>query len=276
MQYAPTQAHLYHPSIQYAYRGRGVMLTPHNHPARDEWIDLKYENVHPFPLEMIGGRMKNAYTQAHLYHPSIQYAYPCRSQKHTPHKHSTRDECIDLKSKNVHPFPLEMIGWRMKNASTQAHLCIKSLIVQNNGQFIVQEKTVVSDNTKYLIKVFINVSDNNKFMRYYLLLIETMINNYTIYLLSIEIIFNSWNRYLLLSETTENLRHRCAPLSETIEGLGYMCAHVGAYCIRPSIIPNENKQSFWGSWSIRSSLVECLCGVCNTPIHGYMYFIDGW
>ena len=67
-----------------------------------------------------------------------------------------------------------------------------------------------------------------------------MISDCAIYLLSIETIFNPWNRYLLLSETTENLRHRCAPLFETIEGLGYMCSHVGAYYIRPSIIPNKN------------------------------------
>ena len=83
-------------------------------------------------------------------------------------------------------------------------------------------------------------------------------NNYVIYLLSIETIFNSWKRHLLLSETTENLRYRCAPLSETIGGLGYMCARVGAYCIGPSIIPNENGQSFGDSWDIQSSLVGCL------------------
>ena len=83
-------------------------------------------------------------------------------------------------------------------------------------------------------------------------------NNHAIYLLSIEEIFNSWNRYLLLSETTENLRYRCAPLSETIEGLGYMCDRVGSYCIRPSIIPNENGQSFGDSLFIHSSLAGCL------------------
>ena len=62
MQYAPTQAHLYHPSIKCAYRGRGVMLTPHKHPVRDECIDLKSENGHLFPLEMIEGRMQYAPT----------------------------------------------------------------------------------------------------------------------------------------------------------------------------------------------------------------------
>ena len=78
-------------------------------------------------------------------------------------------------------------------------------------------------------------------------------NNYAIYLSSIEAIFNPWKGHLLLSETTENLGYRCAPLSETIGGLGYMCDRVGAYCIRPSIIPNENGQSFEDSWSMQSS-----------------------
>ena len=103
-----------------------------------------------------------------------------------------------------------------------------------------------------------------------------MINDCVIYILSIETIFNSWNRYLLLSETTENLRHRCAPLSEIIEGLGYMCVRVDAYCIRPSTIPNKNGQSFGDSSSIHSSLAGGLWGVCNTPLHGYTYLIDGW
>ena len=100
-------------------------------------------------------------------------------------------------------------------------------------------------------------------------------NNYAIYLSSIETIFNSRKRYLLLSETTKNLRYMCAPLSETIGGLGYMCARVGAYCIRPSIIPNKNGQSFGDSWDGYSSLAGCLQGVCNTPLHGYVYLIDG-
>ena len=101
-------------------------------------------------------------------------------------------------------------------------------------------------------------------------------NNYAIYLSQIETIFNSWKRYLLLSETTKNLRYRCAPSSETIGGLGYMCDRVGSYCIRPSIIPNENGQSFGDSLFIHSSLAGCLWGVCNTPLHGYAYLIDRW
>ena len=122
MQYAPMQAHLYHPSIQYVYPCRGVLHTPYKHFARDEWIDLKSENVHLFPLEMIGWRMKNAPTQAHLYHPSIKYVYPCRGVLHTPYKHPARDEWIDPESENVHPFPLETIEGRMQYAPTQVHL----------------------------------------------------------------------------------------------------------------------------------------------------------
>ncbi len=113
-------------------------------------------------------------------------------------------------------------------------------------------------------------------MRSYLLSIETMINDHAIYLSLIESIFNSWNRYLLLSETTRILRYRCAPSSETIGGLGYMCDRIGAYCIRPSIIPNKNGQSFGDSWSMQSSLAGCLWGVCNTPLPRYAHLIDGW
>ena len=118
MQYDPTQKHLYHLSIKYVYPDRGVILTPHKHPARNKRIDLKSENVHPFPLETIVGRMQYAPTQAHLHHLSNKYAYPCRGVMLTPHKYSVRDECIDLKYENVHPFPLKTIEGRMKNAYT--------------------------------------------------------------------------------------------------------------------------------------------------------------
>ena len=103
-----------------------------------------------------------------------------------------------------------------------------------------------------------------------------MMNNHVIHLSSIEAIFNSWNRYLLLSETAENLGYRCASLSETIEVLAYMRARVGAYCIRLSIIPNKNRQSFGDSWSMQSSLSGCLWGVCKTPLPRYVHLIDGW
>ena len=110
---APTWKHLYHLSNKYAYPCRAQKHTPHKYSVRDECIDLKSENVHLFSLGMIGGRMQYAPTQAHLHHLSIQYAYPCRAQKHTPHKYSARDECIDLKSENVHLFSLGMIGESM-------------------------------------------------------------------------------------------------------------------------------------------------------------------
>ena len=118
MQYAPTQAHLYHPSIKCAYPCRGVMLTPHNHPARNEWIDQESKNIHPFPLETTGGRMQYAPTQAHLYLTSIKYMYPCRGVLLTPHNHPARDDWIDQESKNIYPFPLETIEGRMQYAST--------------------------------------------------------------------------------------------------------------------------------------------------------------
>ena len=35
---------------------------PYKYSARNKRIDLKSENVHPIPLEMIEGRIKNAYT----------------------------------------------------------------------------------------------------------------------------------------------------------------------------------------------------------------------
>ena len=110
---ASTWKHLHHPSIQYAYPCRAQKHTPHKHPARDECIDLKSENVHLFSLGTTGRRMQYAPTQAHLYQLSNKYAYPCRAQKHTPHKYSARDECIDLKSENVHLFSLGMIGESM-------------------------------------------------------------------------------------------------------------------------------------------------------------------
>ena len=100
------------------YQCRGVLHTPHKHPARAEWIDLKSVNVHPFSLDTIEGRMQYAPTQAHLHHLSIKYAYPCRGVMLTPHKHPARDEWIDPESENVHPFPLETIVGRMQYAPT--------------------------------------------------------------------------------------------------------------------------------------------------------------
>ena len=55
----------------------------------------------------------------------------------------------------------------------------------------------------------------------------------------------------------------------------YRCACVGAYCIRPSIVSNGNGWTFSDFRSIHSSLAVCLWGVCNTPLHGNEYLIDG-
>ena len=118
MQYAPTWAHLYYPSIQYVYPCRGVLHTAYNHPARDERIDHKSPNDYTASAWLIEGRMQYAPTQAHLYHPSIQYAYPCRGVLHTPHKHPTRDKRIDHESSNDCPFLLDMIDGRMQYAPT--------------------------------------------------------------------------------------------------------------------------------------------------------------
>ena len=54
------------------------------------------------------------------------------------------------------------------------------------------------------------------------------------------------------------------------------CFQVGAYCIRPSIVSNGNGWTFSDFRSIRLFLAEYLWGVCNTPLHGYTYWIDGW
>ena len=118
MQYAPTQAHLYHPSIRYAYPGRGVLHTPHKHPARDECINKEYPNDYPFLLGMIEGRMQYVSTWKHPYHPSIQYVYPCRGLLNTPHKHPERDECTYQKSPNDSTTPEWPIEGRMQYAPT--------------------------------------------------------------------------------------------------------------------------------------------------------------
>ena len=56
----------------------------------------------------------------------------------------------------------------------------------------------------------------------------------------------------------------------------YRCACVGAYCIRPSIVSNGNRWTFSDFRSIHLSLTGWLWGVCNTPLYGYAYLIDGW
>ena len=118
MQYAPTWKHPYHLSIKYAYLCRGVLHTPHKHPARNECINKESPNDCPFSLGMIEGRMQYAPTWAHLYYPSIKYVYPCRGVLHTPYKHPTRDDCISHESPNDCLFSLGMIEGRMQYAPT--------------------------------------------------------------------------------------------------------------------------------------------------------------
>ena len=43
------------------------MLTPHNHPARDEYPYHEFPNDCPFLLGMIEGRMQYAPTRSHMY-----------------------------------------------------------------------------------------------------------------------------------------------------------------------------------------------------------------
>ena len=56
----------------------------------------------------------------------------------------------------------------------------------------------------------------------------------------------------------------------------YRCACVGAYCIRPTIVSSGNGRTFSDFGSIHSSLAKYLWGVCNTPLHGSAYRIEGW
>ena len=54
------------------------------------------------------------------------------------------------------------------------------------------------------------------------------------------------------------------------------CFQVGAFCIRPTIVSSGNGRTFSDSGSMHSFLAGCLWGVCNTPLHGHTYLIDGW
>ena len=87
---------------------------------------------------------------------------------------------------------------------------------------------------------------------------------------------NTLIRYLVLSETTVLAYTRNHPLFRTIRDLRYRCFYVGAYCIRPTIVSSGNGRTFSDFGSIHSSLAKYLWGVCNTPLHGYAYRIDGW
>ena len=87
---------------------------------------------------------------------------------------------------------------------------------------------------------------------------------------------NTLIRYLVLSEITVLTYTINHPLFRTIRDLMYGCACVWAFFIRPSIVSSGNGWIFSDFRSIYSSLTGCLWGVCNTPLHGYTYLIDGW
>ena len=108
--------------------------------------------------------MQYAPTWVHLHHPSIKYVYPGRGVLHTPHKHPARDGRIDLKSKNVHPFPLETIEGRMQYAPTRAHMYPKPPIVSDNGAHLYPKFPVVSDNNKCLFQELNIVSIDDRYI----------------------------------------------------------------------------------------------------------------
>ena len=87
---------------------------------------------------------------------------------------------------------------------------------------------------------------------------------------------NTLIRYLVLSETTVLAYTRNHPLFRTIRDLRCRYFYVGAYCIRPTIVSSGNGRTFLDFGSMHSFLAGCLWGVCNTPLHGYAYLIDGW
>ena len=109
------------------YPCRGVLHTPHNHPARDDCISHESPNDCPFSLGMIEGRMQYVSTWKHPYHPSIQYVYPCRGLLNTPHKHPERDECTYQKSPNDSTTPEWPIEGPMQYAPMWAHLYYPSI-----------------------------------------------------------------------------------------------------------------------------------------------------
>ena len=164
MQYAPTWKYPHHLSIKYAYPCRGVLHTPHKHPARDGRIDHEFQNDCPFLLGMIEGRMQYSPTWKYPYHPSIKCAYRGRGVLHTPHKHPVRDEWIDLKSEKVDLFSLGVIGRRMQYVPTRAHIYLKPSIVPDDGAHLYLKFFVVSDNNKYLFQELNIVSIDDRYI----------------------------------------------------------------------------------------------------------------
>ena len=87
---------------------------------------------------------------------------------------------------------------------------------------------------------------------------------------------NTLIRYLVLSETTVLSYTRNYPLFRTIRGSYIFRLLMLVYNMDSSILSEGNGWTFSDSGSIHSSLAGWLWGVCNTPLHGYTYLIDGW
>ena len=164
MQCAPTLKYSHHLSIQYAYRGRGVLHTPYKHPARDDCIDHESPNDCPFSLGMIEGRMQYAPTWAHLYYPSIKCVYRGRGVLHTSYKHLVRDERIDDESQNDYTASAWPIGGRMQYAPTRSHMYPKPPIISDNGAHLYPKFSVVSDNNKCLFRKLNIVSIDDRYI----------------------------------------------------------------------------------------------------------------
>ena len=118
MQYAPTRVRVFDRWVVRVFLGRGVLHTPLYHTQRKRTIIWGFMVYAIIPCGMFVGRMQYAPTQAHLYLPSIKFAYPCRGVLHTPHKHPVRDERINKESPNDCPFSLGTIEGRMQYAPT--------------------------------------------------------------------------------------------------------------------------------------------------------------
>ena len=142
------------------------------------------------------------------------------------------------------------------------HLFLKFSVVSDNNKYLFQELNIVLIDNRYIAQSFVIISINNEWDFIYLSLSETLINTLI--------------RYLVLSETTVLAYTRNYPLFRTIRDSHIFRLLAFAYNIDLPIVSNENGKSYGDSWSIRSSLAGCLWGVCITPLHGYVYLIDGW
>ena len=87
---------------------------------------------------------------------------------------------------------------------------------------------------------------------------------------------NTLIRYLVLSETTVFVCTIKRPLFRRIRDSHIFRLLMLVYNIDSSILSEGNGWTFSDFRSIHSSLAGCLWVVSITPLHGYMYWIDGW